>query len=140
MEWLTTALECAHSQHSRNRKHFASLSQLSLYVCNADAVASIMSGILSNLPFSKKEQRSMPPIDPADDVIPVHLFDDMSAARGIVMVWTWKFHDVLDPHKLHDALSQLFQMDGWKKFSGRFRYRVSTHRATPWLSLLSPPC
>ncbi|RDW94993.1 hypothetical protein BP5796_00756 [Coleophoma crateriformis] len=81
--------------------------------------------MFANLPFfRKKEQRQLPPIVPTDEVIPVHLFDDSAAARGIVLVWTFKFADVLDPSKLHAALSHLFQMEGWRRFSGRFRYRV----------------
>lgn len=67
----------------------------------------------------------MPAVVSTDEVIPVHLFDDSSATRGIVLVWTFQFDDVLDPDKLHSALSQLFEMDGWRRFSGRFRYRVS---------------
>lgn len=84
-----------------------------------------MSGLLSNLPFIRKEQRPLPAIVPTDEVIPVHLFDDSAAARGIVLVWTFKFDEILDPKSLHAALSELLQMDGWRRFSGRFRYRVS---------------
>lgn len=83
-----------------------------------------MSNPLAYMPFFKNEPRQLPEIVETDDVIPVHLFDDSAAARGIVMVWIYKFDDILDPDKLYDALSQLFQMDGWRKFSGRFRYRV----------------
>jgi hypothetical protein len=75
--------------------------------------------------FSKKEERPQPPVNPTDEVFPVHLFDDSAAARGIFAVWQFKFDDVLDPDKLNEALSQLFQMDGWRKLGGRFRYRVS---------------
>ncbi|KAM5344086.1 hypothetical protein ACJ41O_012623 [Fusarium nematophilum] len=71
-----------------------------------------MSGLLDYLPFFKNEQRPLPEIVETDDIIPVHLFDDSAAAHGIVLVWTYKFDDVLDPDKLYAALSQLFQMDG----------------------------
>ncbi|KAH8817507.1 hypothetical protein F5884DRAFT_897142 [Xylogone sp. PMI_703] len=81
-----------------------------------------MSDLLAYLPFFKKKP-PLPKVVETDDIIPVHLFDDSSAARGIVVVWTYKFEDVLDPDKLHAALSQLFQMDGWRRLSGRFRYR-----------------
>lgn len=84
-----------------------------------------MSGLLAYFPFYKKEQPQLPELVETDEIIPVHLFDDTAAARGIVLVWTYKFDNVLDPEKLHAALTQLFQMDGWRKFSGRFRYRVS---------------
>jgi hypothetical protein len=85
--------------------------------------------MFANLPFfEKKKQRQLPPLVPTDEVIPVHLFDDSAPARGIVLVWTLKFADVLDPSKLHAALSHLFQMEGWRRFGGRFRYRVSKRR------------
>lgn len=75
-----------------------------------------------------KEKRPLPPTCPTDDIIPVHLFDGSAAARDIIMAWTYKFDEVLDPCAIHDALTQLFQMDGWRKFSGRFRPRVSHHQ------------
>ncbi|KAK0101345.1 hypothetical protein ONS95_006521 [Cadophora gregata] len=79
--------------------------------------------MFDNLPFFRKEQRQLPPIVPSDEVVPVHLFDDSAATRGIILVATFKFAEVLDPAKLNDALSELFQMPGWRKLSGRFRYR-----------------
>lgn len=85
-----------------------------------------MSGLLVNLPFFKKEPRPLPATIATDEVIPVHLFDDSAAARGIVIVSTYKFDEVLDSDKLYRSLSQLFQMPGWRRFGGRFRYRVST--------------
>ncbi|KAJ3537418.1 hypothetical protein NM208_g6322 [Fusarium decemcellulare] len=83
-----------------------------------------MAGLFGYLPFFKNEERPLPEIVETDDVVPVHLFDDSAAARGIVLVWTFKFDDALDPDKLYAALSQLFQMNGWRRFSGRFRYRA----------------
>ncbi|KAF4966992.1 hypothetical protein FSARC_5400 [Fusarium sarcochroum] len=83
-----------------------------------------MPGLLSYLPFfNSNEERQLPAIVETDDIVPVHLFDDSAAARGIVLVWTFRFEDVLNPHKLNAALSELFQMDGWRRLSGRFRYR-----------------
>ncbi|KAF4341518.1 hypothetical protein FBEOM_4563 [Fusarium beomiforme] len=87
-------------------------------------IPAAMSGLLSYLPFSKKEeQRALPDIVKSDDIIPVHLFDDTAAARGIVLVWTFRFGEILNPQKLNDALSELFQMDGWRRLGGRFRQR-----------------
>ena len=96
-----------------------------------------MAGILANLPFFRKEARPLPPVFPTDEVIPVHLFDDSAAARGIVLVSTYKFDDVLDPCKLHTSLSHLFQMEGWRRFGGRFRYRVSNRKTRDVSSLYS---
>lgn len=70
----------------------------------------------------------MPQTDLSDEVVPVHIFDDTSALRPIVLVWLFRFDEVLDPDKLNDALSRLFQMDGWRKLGGRFRRRVRTYR------------
>ncbi|WZH46926.1 hypothetical protein QYS62_008053 [Fusarium acuminatum] len=79
-----------------------------------------MSG-LSSCPLKGKAEPLMPETVKSDDVIPVHLFDDSAAARGIVLVWTFRFEDILNPQKLRDALSELFGMDGWRRLSGRFR-------------------
>ena len=83
-----------------------------------------MSGLLSYLPFYK----ARPPLQKAvltDEVLPVHLFDDTSSLREIVMVWTFRFDEVLDPEKLNEALSRLFQMEGWRRLGGRWYKRVS---------------
>ncbi|KAF9776788.1 hypothetical protein IL306_004984 [Fusarium sp. DS 682] len=93
-------------------------------------ISAAMSGLLSYLPFSKKdEQRALPDIVESDDIIPVHLFDDTATARGIVLVWTFRFEEILNPQKLNDALSELFQMDGWRRLGGRFRQRVCFQRS-----------
>ncbi len=42
--------------------------------------------MFDSLPFFKREQRQLPPIVPTDEVIPVHLFDDSAATRGIILV------------------------------------------------------
>ena len=85
-----------------------------------------------------KETRQLPPTVATDEVLPVHMFDGSSAARGIILVWTYKFDDILDPHKIHDALTTLFQMPGWRKFSGRFRPRASnSFILQAWFSMLT---
>ncbi|KAF5640136.1 hypothetical protein F25303_7162 [Fusarium sp. NRRL 25303] len=87
-------------------------------------ILTAMAALLNYLPFTKKEeQRPLPDTVESDDIIPVHLFDDTAAARGIVLVWTLQFEDILNPHKLNDALSELFRMDGWRRLGGRFRQR-----------------
>ncbi|KAI3319785.1 hypothetical protein HD806DRAFT_249759 [Xylariaceae sp. AK1471] len=82
----------------------------------------IMSRLLSYLPFYQAP-RPLPPVVPTDEVVPVHLFDDTSTLRGIIMVWTFRFNEVLDPEKLGGALSRLFRMEGWRKLGGRYRRR-----------------
>ncbi|KAI1035297.1 hypothetical protein LB504_005973 [Fusarium proliferatum] len=87
-------------------------------------ILTAMAALLNYLPFTKKEeQRPLPNAVESDDIIPVHLFDDTAAARGIVLVWTLQFEDILNPHRLNDALSELFRMDGWRRLGGRFRQR-----------------
>lgn len=83
----------------------------------------MMSWLLSCLPF-RKSSRPLPAVVLTDEVVPVHLFDDTSALRSINMVWTFRFEEVLDPEKLNQSLSQLFQMEGWRKLGGRYRCRV----------------
>ncbi|KAI9687451.1 MAG: hypothetical protein M1822_002060 [Bathelium mastoideum] len=58
-----------------------------------------MSRLLAYLPFFKNEQPPLPELHATDDIIPVHLFDDSAAARGIVLVRTFRFDDVLDPEE-----------------------------------------
>lgn len=95
-----------------------------------------MSALLNYLPLSKKEERHpLPDTVESDDIIPVHLFDDTAAARGIVLVWTLQFEDVLNPHKLSDALSKLFEMEGWRRLGGRFRQRVCSHGSKKFLDI-----
>lgn len=56
----------------------------------------------------------------------MHLFDDTDTLRGITMMWTFRFDEVLDADKLGNSLSELFQMEGWRKLGGRLRRRVNS--------------
>lgn len=58
-----------------------------------------------------------------DDVYPIHALDDTKVNRCFV-TWMMRFNDVLDPRKLHDALSKLLEIGDWKKLGGRLRYKV----------------
>lgn len=66
-----------------------------------------------------------PPRVPTDEVLPMHLFDDVSYLRGHNLIWTFKFHDILDADKLGSSLSELFETEGWRKLGGRLRLKVS---------------
>ncbi|PTB70186.1 hypothetical protein BBK36DRAFT_1173457 [Trichoderma citrinoviride] len=68
-------------------------------------------------------KRRAPAIVPTDEVVPLHLFDDTATLREFTLMWTFKFDQVLDADKLGDSLSQLFQMEGWRKLGGRIRLR-----------------
>ncbi|KAI1267383.1 hypothetical protein F5Y18DRAFT_336789 [Xylariaceae sp. FL1019] len=82
-----------------------------------------MSWLLSYIPFVPKP-RPLPTVVPTDEVVPVQLFDNTSTLRKVIMVWSFRFEEVLDPDKLNDSLSQLLQMEGWRKLGGRFRRRL----------------
>lgn len=71
--------------------------------------------------------RSPPPRVETDDIYPVHMLDDTKTLRGIVVTWTLRFDDVLDPVKLHKSLLQLLEMGDWRKIGGRLRMKVVDH-------------
>jgi len=59
-----------------------------------------------------------------DEVIPAFVLDDTPTNRGIMMSWTMKFDDVLDPEKLHSSLERLLSIGNWRKIGGRLRLNV----------------
>ncbi|KAH8797945.1 hypothetical protein F5884DRAFT_145506 [Xylogone sp. PMI_703] len=81
-----------------------------------------MSGLLSYLPFYRAP-RPLREVIPTDEILPVHFFDDTANLHGIVMVWTFRFDEVLDPEKLNEALCILFEKEGWRRLGGRWRQR-----------------
>jgi hypothetical protein len=48
-----------------------------------------------------------PPIDPTDEVLPVHPFDGNPVLREYILFWTLQFDDVLNADMLGYTLSQL---------------------------------
>ncbi|KAL1867453.1 hypothetical protein Daus18300_006297 [Diaporthe australafricana] len=68
--------------------------------------------------------RTPPPKVGTDDIYPVHVLDDTKTLRGIVVTWTLRFDDVLDPGKLHKSLLQLLAMGDWRKIGGRLRMKA----------------
>lgn len=70
-------------------------------------------------------RRVPPPAGSDDDVYPVHMLDDTTMLRGIVVAWTMCFNDVLDAPKLHTSLSRLLEIGDWRKVGGRLRRKVS---------------
>lgn len=61
-----------------------------------------------------------------DDIYPVHMLDDTKTLRDIVVTWTLRFNDVLDPDKLQTSLSRLLEIGDWRKIGGRLRLNVIT--------------
>lgn len=82
------------------------------------------SSFLGRVPLFNSSRRLQPVVS-TDEVLPVHLFDNTSHLRSIILVWTFRFDDVLDPDQLYEALSELIRMDGWRRLGGRFRKGVS---------------
>lgn len=58
-----------------------------------------------------------------DDIYPLHMLDDAPTLRGIVVTWTLRFNDVLDPDRLHASLSRLLEIGDWRKAGGQLRLR-----------------
>jgi hypothetical protein len=82
-------------------------------------MASFLKSILGFAP--KREQA---PLVPTDEVVPMHLFDDIVGYRNNLLTWSCHFDEVLDANKLKDSLWQVLEMDGWRKLGGRLRKTV----------------
>lgn len=63
-------------------------------------------------------------VDETDEVVPLHLLDDLAGYRNTCVIWTLRFDEVLDADKLKDALWEVFEMDGWRKLGGRLHKTV----------------
>jgi hypothetical protein len=64
------------------------------------------------------------PLVPTDEVVPMHLFDDIVGYRNNSLTWSCHFDEVLDANKLKDSLWQVIEMEGWRKLGGRLRKTV----------------
>ncbi|KAF4619080.1 hypothetical protein G7Y89_g14770 [Cudoniella acicularis] len=58
---------------------------------------------------------------PTDAIVPVHSLDDTPVFRSMVLEFTLRFDDVLDPLKLRESLAQLLEIGDWKKLGARLR-------------------
>jgi len=59
-----------------------------------------------------------------DIIYPVFVLDDTRSFRSVILGWTLRFNDVLDPEKLHTSLSSLLNIGDWRKMGGRLRLKV----------------
>lgn len=57
-------------------------------------------------------------------IYPLHNLDTYSMIREMLLVWTFRFDDVLDTNKVQNALVKLLTLGDWRKLSGRLRLRV----------------
>ena len=62
---------------------------------------------------------------PTDEVVPMHMFDDLAGYRTTSVAWTCRFDEALDGDKLKDGMWQLLEIEGWRKLGGRLRKTVS---------------
>ncbi len=87
-------------------------------------ISSIMASLLAYLfGFGGPKPQQPPPV-PSDDIVPSYVFDDAAAFRNTILMWTFRFTEVLDPEKLHRTLWQVLEMEGWRKLGGRIRLGV----------------
>ncbi|KAM3432748.1 hypothetical protein MY4824_006383 [Beauveria thailandica] len=56
------------------------------------------------------------------DVYPVHMFDDCSGPRSIIMRWIFRVDAQLDADKLRTAFTQVLETGDWRKLAGRLYY------------------
>lgn len=70
-------------------------------------------------------------VEEPDDLYPLHYFDDTTINRSMIMCWSMKFDDVLDPEALRDSLSQVLDMGDWRKLGGRLKVNVSCDHSPP---------
>ncbi|TLD18039.1 hypothetical protein PspLS_10364 [Pyricularia sp. CBS 133598] len=65
--------------------------------------------------------RAAPPKVPTDTVIPLREMDSLPLPVGICNEFSFYFEDVLDVHKLQDALDRLVNKEKWRKMGARLR-------------------
>lgn len=59
-----------------------------------------------------------------DEVVRFRFWDDNDVMQKIVMEFTYRFDDVLDPAKLRSSLDRLLQVGEWRQIGARFRKNV----------------
>ncbi|KAM3426664.1 hypothetical protein MY4824_009871 [Beauveria thailandica] len=58
------------------------------------------------------------------DVYPVHMFDDYSGPRSIIIRWIFRVNTPLNADKLHTAFTQVLEAGDWRKLAGRLHYTI----------------
>lgn len=80
-----------------------------------------MGNLLSS---SKKEVPRAPPTISSDTIVPLNRFDDAPLTRKVIVEFTMRFDDVLDPEKLRTSLDKLLSRHDWRKLGARLRLNV----------------
>lgn len=59
-----------------------------------------------------------------DEVFPARFWDAHDVFKKIVMEFTYRFDDVLDPEKLRSSLERLLEIGEWRNLGARFKKNV----------------
>ncbi|KAI1448577.1 hypothetical protein F5Y02DRAFT_274756 [Annulohypoxylon stygium] len=81
-----------------------------------------MGNLLSS---SKKEVPRAPPTISSDTIVPLNRFDDAPLTRKVIVEFTMRFDDVLDPEKLRTSLDKLLSRHDWRKLGARLRLNTN---------------
>lgn len=65
-----------------------------------------------------------------DEIVPFRFWDDDDVMQKIVMEFTYRFDDVLDPGKLKSSLERLLEMGEWRCLGARFKQNVGLTEAS----------
>lgn len=68
----------------------------------------------------------------SDTVVPLYRFDDTSLTRKVIVEFTMRFDDVLDPEKLRFSLDKLLSRRDWRKLGARLRLNVRSYKLPTW--------
>lgn len=85
--------------------------------------------------FSKAKPET-PPRVPGDEVVPMHYLDDQFHNRALLLDFTARFDDVLDPLKLKHAFERLLELGEWRKLGARIRLNVSNCNESLYVCVL----
>lgn len=80
-------------------------------------VTRIIQRVRSLLGFAKPSPRP-------HETYPVHFIDPTPILRDSIITYTFRYNCILEPAKLHDALTRLLKAEDWRKLSGRLRRNV----------------
>lgn len=83
-----------------------------------------MASYIKSLFWGTPQDGEPPLLVPTDEIVPMHVFDDLAGYRTTSVAWTCRFDEVLDGSKLQDGMRKLLEMDGWRKLGGRLRKTV----------------
>ncbi|KAI0384055.1 hypothetical protein F5Y04DRAFT_234500 [Hypomontagnella monticulosa] len=75
----------------------------------------------SNESKGKSKEPKAPLTISSDTIVPLHRLDDVPINRNVILEYTMRFDDVLDPDKLRLSLEKLLERRDWRKLGARLR-------------------